>query len=368
MGNLSLKEVAEILCKKDVRSIKSYIEEGLIPSIEINKEHYVVPEELANKLGVENFDEKFIDANGATEFLGENQLTAAFCEAKQIPFYRLKNAKGFALLFRKSELEIYKNRINQLTLEYVPVLLENIHRDNLLRDAWHIIKELLFSVPDRHAEIYGLFLQGMDIEKISIKFNLTKERTRQIIEKSTTKLSLLAVKFSKIVRFYLEGDLSIDEISDFIRSYPNKIFEINQKEKSLLLLKEELVNFLGKEIDSTFTAEKVNSILKKKISEFDLSVRTLGCLLAAEVETLEDLCSFNKNDILKFRNFGKKSLTELECLLKENNLSFGMTFDQVNRKTQEILAKTSISDLIKKAGYVKIDDEETLRSHGYVKI
>jgi DNA-directed RNA polymerase subunit alpha len=58
--------------------------------------------------------------------------------------------------------------------------------------------------------------------------------------------------------------------------------------------------------------------------DLDLSVRALNCLKAADVETLGDLVSFNKNDLLKFRNFGKKSLTELEELVKAKSLEFGM--------------------------------------------
>ena len=56
----------------------------------------------------------------------------------------------------------------------------------------------------------------------------------------------------------------------------------------------------------------------------DLSVRALNCLKAAEVDTLGDLVSFNKNDLMKFRNFGKKSLTELEELVQSKGLEFGM--------------------------------------------
>jgi DNA-directed RNA polymerase subunit alpha len=56
----------------------------------------------------------------------------------------------------------------------------------------------------------------------------------------------------------------------------------------------------------------------------DLSVRALNCLKAAEVDTLGDLVSFNKNDLMKFRNFGKKSLTELDELVANKNLTFGM--------------------------------------------
>jgi len=68
----------------------------------------------------------------------------------------------------------------------------------------------------------------------------------------------------------------------------------------------------------------MRQLLKAKLVDLDLSVRALNCLKAAEVDTLGDLVKFNKNDLLKFRNFGKKSLTELEELLVNMNLTFGM--------------------------------------------
>ncbi|MCX4331728.1 MAG: DNA-directed RNA polymerase subunit alpha [Muribaculaceae bacterium] len=69
---------------------------------------------------------------------------------------------------------------------------------------------------------------------------------------------------------------------------------------------------------------KMRQLLKSKLVDMELSVRALNCLKSAEVETLGDLVKFNKNDLLKFRNFGKKSLTELDDLLARLNLSFGM--------------------------------------------
>ncbi len=68
----------------------------------------------------------------------------------------------------------------------------------------------------------------------------------------------------------------------------------------------------------------MRQLLKTKLVDMDLSVRALNCLKAADVETLGELVVFNKNDLLKFRNFGKKSLTELDELLDNLNLSFGM--------------------------------------------
>ena len=72
------------------------------------------------------------------------------------------------------------------------------------------------------------------------------------------------------------------------------------------------------------TSLHMRQLLKTKLLDMDLSVRALNCLKAADVETLGDLVSYNKNDLLKFRNFGKKSLTELEDLVDNKGLSFGM--------------------------------------------
>ncbi len=68
----------------------------------------------------------------------------------------------------------------------------------------------------------------------------------------------------------------------------------------------------------------MRQMLKSKLVDMDLSVRALNCLKAADVETLGELVQYNRNDLLKFRNFGKKSLTELDDLLVSLNLSFGM--------------------------------------------
>ena len=68
----------------------------------------------------------------------------------------------------------------------------------------------------------------------------------------------------------------------------------------------------------------MRQLLKTKLADQDLSVRALNCLKAAEVDTVGDLVRFNRNDLLKFRNFGKKSLSELDDLLASLNLHFGM--------------------------------------------
>lgn len=72
----------------------------------------------------------------------------------------------------------------------------------------------------------------------------------------------------------------------------------------------------------------MRQLLKTKLVDMDLSVRALNCLKAAEVETLGELVRYNRNDLLKFRNFGKKSLTELDELIKAKNLTFGMNVEK----------------------------------------
>jgi DNA-directed RNA polymerase subunit alpha len=72
------------------------------------------------------------------------------------------------------------------------------------------------------------------------------------------------------------------------------------------------------------TSLHMRQLLKTKLVDMDLSVRALNCLKAADVETLGDLVSYAKSDLLKFRNFGKKSLTELEDLVDNKGLTFGM--------------------------------------------
>ncbi|MDP4607411.1 MAG: DNA-directed RNA polymerase subunit alpha [Flavobacteriaceae bacterium] len=95
-----------------------------------------------------------------------------------------------------------------------------------------------------------------------------------------------------------------------------------------MLFSDERITLEADEIAQTETYDEeslhMRQLLKTKLVDMDLSVRALNCLKAAEVDTLGDLVSFNKNDLMKFRNFGKKSLTELEELVINKGLSFGM--------------------------------------------
>ncbi|KZE75288.1 DNA-directed RNA polymerase subunit alpha [Myroides marinus] len=95
-----------------------------------------------------------------------------------------------------------------------------------------------------------------------------------------------------------------------------------------MLFSDERITLEADEIAQTESYDEeslhMRQLLKTKLVDLDLSVRALNCLKAAEVDTLGDLVSFNKNDLMKFRNFGKKSLSELEELVAVKGLNFGM--------------------------------------------
>jgi len=95
-----------------------------------------------------------------------------------------------------------------------------------------------------------------------------------------------------------------------------------------MLFSDERITLESDEIAQTESYDEeslhMRQLLKTKLVDLDLSVRALNCLKAAEVDTLGDLVSYNKSDLMKFRNFGKKSLTELEELVAVKNLHFGM--------------------------------------------
>ena len=103
-----------------------------------------------------------------------------------------------------------------------------------------------------------------------------------------------------------------------------------------MLFSDEKITF-GKDLEDEFDEDTLHmrQLLKSKLSELGLSVRALNCLKTAEVQTLGELVSFNKSDLLKFRNFGKKSLTELEALVEDKELAFGLDISKYNLDNEQ---------------------------------
>ena len=186
-------------------------------------------------------------------------------------------------------------------------------------------------------------------KKSKLNIELTIEKGRGYVpaeenkESGDSSLGVIAIDSIytpvKNVKYEIE-DYRVEQKTD----YEKLIFEIEtdgsihpkdaltEAAKTLIhhfmLFSDELITLESDEIAQSEAYDEeslhMRQLLKTKLIDMDLSVRALNCLKAAEVDTLGDLVSFNKNDLMKFRNFGRKSLTELEELVILKGLSFGM--------------------------------------------
>ncbi|MCZ6594952.1 MAG: DNA-directed RNA polymerase subunit alpha [Bacteroidetes bacterium] len=192
-----------------------------------------------------------------------------------------------------------------------------------------------------------LVICNMD-SKVNLNFEITIEKGRGYVpaEENKKANAPLGTIFTdsiytpiKNVKYSVEN-FRVEQKTD----YEKLVFEIvtdgsiNPKDalteaaKTLIhhfmLFSDERITLEADEIAQTETYDEeslhMRQLLKTKLIDLDLSVRALNCLKAAEVDTLGDLVSYNKNDLMKFRNFGKKSLTELEELVNVKGLNFGM--------------------------------------------
>ena len=192
-----------------------------------------------------------------------------------------------------------------------------------------------------------LVICNMD-EGVQLNFEFTIEKGRGYVpaeenKKATAPIGTIAIDSIytpiKNVKYTIEN-FRVEQKTD----YEKLIFEIitdgsihpkdalTEAAKTLIhhfmLFSDERITLEADEIAETETYDEeslhMRQLLKTKLIDMDLSVRALNCLKAAEVDTLGDLVSFNKSDLMKFRNFGKKSLTELEELVIAKGLNFGM--------------------------------------------
>ncbi|MBL6646474.1 MAG: DNA-directed RNA polymerase subunit alpha [Flavobacteriaceae bacterium] len=185
-------------------------------------------------------------------------------------------------------------------------------------------------------------------KSVNLNFELTIEKGRGYVpaeenKKASAPIGTIAIDSVytpiKNVKYSIE-DFRVEQKTD----YEKLVFEIKtdgsihpkdaltEAAKTLIhhfmLFSDERITLEADEIAQSEVYDEeslhMRQLLKTKLIDMDLSVRALNCLKAAEVDTLGDLVSFNKTDLMKFRNFGKKSLTELEDLVVAKGLNFGM--------------------------------------------
>ena len=276
----------------------------------------------------------------------------------------LSSLEGYAFTSVKIEGVDHEFSTIEGVVEDVTEMILNIKQIRLKRQIDDFDEEKINIVIGNQKELkasdFQKFISGFQIlnpelhicsleKKSKLNIELTIKKGRGYVpaeenkESGDSSLGVIAIDSIytpvKNVKYEIE-DYRVEQKTD----YEKLIFEIEtdgsihpkdaltEAAKTLIhhfmLFSDELITLESDEIAQSEAYDEeslhMRQLLKTKLIDMDLSVRALNCLKAAEVDTLGDLVSFNKNDLMKFRNFGRKSLTELEELVILKGLSFGM--------------------------------------------
>jgi len=276
----------------------------------------------------------------------------------------LSSLEGYAFTSVKIEGVDHEFSTIEGVVEDVTEIILNIKQIRLKRQIEDFEEEKINIVIGNQKELkasdFQKFISGFQIlnpdlhicnleKKSKLNIELTIEKGRGYVpaeenkKSSDSSLGVIAIDSIytpvKNVKYEIE-DYRVEQKTD----YEKLVFEIEtdgsihpkdaltEAAKTLIhhfmLFSDELITLESDEIAQSEAYDEeslhMRQLLKTKLIDMDLSVRALNCLKAAEVDTLGDLVSFNKNDLMKFRNFGRKSLTELEELVILKGLSFGM--------------------------------------------
>ena len=275
----------------------------------------------------------------------------------------LSSLEGFAITSVKIEGVEHEFSTIPGIVEDVTEIILNLKQIRFKRQIEEVDNELVsISISGQDKIVAGdfqKFISGFQIlnsdqiicnleSKVKLQIELTIEKGRGYVtsEENKNQTSQLGTIFMdsiftpiKNVKYHVE-DFRVEQKTDYEKLVFDIITDGSISPQDALtdaarilihhfmLFSDERITLEADEIAKTETYDEeslhMRQLLKTKLTDMDLSVRALNCLKAAEVETLGDLVSFNKNDLMKFRNFGKKSLTELEELVLLKGLSFGM--------------------------------------------
>lgn len=175
---------------------------------------------------------------------------------------------------------------------------------------------------ERERTILTMLLEGKDVVDVAEEYGLTRSRIMQIASHAVRKLATVKT-FSELRKECKQLVFENKNFPIVVQSFKNRIKaleRLNDIEDAPVSEYDYLLGDKG----GTFTA-----LMDTKVIDLNITVRSLNCLKAADIETLGDLIKYNKTDLLKFRNFGKKSMTELDDLLDSMNLHFGMDVDAI---------------------------------------
>ena len=176
---------------------------------------------------------------------------------------------------------------------------------------------------EREAKVVTMLIEGKTMEEIGEDLYISRERVRQIFFKAIRKSSHIAHlkeeldAYEQLKKKYATLQEAVNVMDDDFKEYVRMKVEAKTMDDDPVELskEDEFLNFLS-----------------TPLSEFDFSVRCLNCLRYADIRTIADLVRLQKRDVLCLRNFGKKSLTELDDFIEEKGLQWGMNVDELYRK------------------------------------
>lgn len=328
-NKLTLQQVADILLCKDIRTINSYIEKGLIPEIAIDKENCTIDTQiLAQKMGVLDFKEPFISEVEAKEILGIDHKSpiSSFCKKHGINMYRLSSSGGSRFLFRKSDLQDK----NKMELTALPIALQNIIMDENFQQIVLFLDKIkktnLVYYSEREAAIFFLHLKGKSTKEIAeeistpdypVSSSWVLSRLNRFTRKMKSKLSYFCVlmdTFEDTEYFGMEPVKILENFKNLKKENEEMREYVDSLKKRGLLIEEE------QEIVKTPEEIKREELLSTHIKDLDLSVRLYNTLKDAEYYTLGDIVDLTPEDVLRIRNSGKKNLQELINFLESMGL------------------------------------------------
>ena len=276
----------------------------------------------------------FIPASEAAEMVGVSAQTIRnLCKAKTLRYQMRTNlfyvcredvekyAQSISEINQiERDIDDYKKEINKAfeqirdTKQEMQGRLEDMNMfPERIKNVTNLLISLLphFSdcLSDREVEIVLFVLQGEKISDVAEKVKLSRDRTRQIWEKAIRKMSC----------------------------FPNELQARDERIEDLTKTIEELEARLDQAGIDKVPHSKSN-LLASPIYNFDFSVRTLNCLMAAEIRTVGDLVKHTREDLLKSRNFGKKGLTELDEWLADHRLAFAQ-YEEPTQEPKEDISK-----------------------------
>lgn len=276
---------AALLIGVTTQTIRNLCKAGTLSYVKRNKLFY------PNRNDVERHAATIRDIQQAT--IGIEEYRQKIIEEWQVMANELRDMRT-KYLERMQNLNMFPRRIEAIKTTLLAVV-EGLKRYADMDD---------FDLSSRELEFVWDALQGKTFEEIGKAQHLTRERTRQIWYKALRKFAHVKGAF-----YHLNSEIS--DLKVLLKEKNDEIAHLHS-----------IIE--GKTITVSEETWKTSKILAKHMSDFPLSMRCQNVLRVAEIDTLRDLLRYRRAELIKFRNFGKKSLTELDELLEENGLTWEM--------------------------------------------